>query len=67
LDLESHSLIVGKIEETHISESCLTDGKPDISKIKPLTYITAPALQYQGLGEVIAKAYITGEELKARE
>lgn len=67
LDLGSHSLIVGKIEETHISESCLTDEKPDVSKIKPLTYITGPAGQYQGLGEVIAKAFSIGEELKARE
>jgi len=67
LDLGSHSLIVGRIEETHISESCLTGGKPDVSKIKPLIYITAPAHQYQALGEVIAKAFSIGEELKARE
>jgi len=67
LDLGSHSLIVGKIAETHVSESCLTDGKPDASKIKPLTYITSPDRQYQALGEVIAKAYSIGSELKARE
>ena len=67
LDLGSHSLIVGRIEETHISESCLTDGKPDVDKIKPLTYITAPARHYQALGKVIAKAYSIGEEMKAIE
>ena len=67
LDLGSHSLIVGRIEETHISESCLTDGKPDINKIKPLTYAAAPARQYQATGEVIAKAYSIGKELKARQ
>jgi len=64
LDLGSHSLIVGRIEETHISESYLTDGKPDVNKIKPLTYTTAPASQYQTLGEVIAKAFNIGKELK---
>ena len=67
LDLGSHSLIVGRIEETHVSESCLTDGKPDVNKIKPLTYVTSPASHYQVLGEVVAKAYSIGEELKARE
>ena len=55
LDLGSHSLIVGRIRETHISESCLTDGKPDVSKIKPFSYITDSDGQYQALGEVIGK------------
>ena len=69
LDLPSHSLVVGRIEETHVSESCLTDGKPDIDKIKPLAYIGAPLpdRQYQSLGEVIAKAHSIGLELNARE
>ena len=67
LDLGSHSLVVGRIEETHVSESCLTDGKPDVNKIKPLIYVTSPARHYQVLGEVVAKAYSIGEELKARE
>ncbi len=66
LDLGSHSLIVGRIEETHVSESCLTDGKPDVNKIKPLAYTVAPARQYQALGQVIAKAHSIGEELKTR-
>ena len=67
LDLGSHSLIVGRIEETHISENCLTDGKPDVNKIKPLIYTTRPASEYQALGEVVAKAHDIGKELKARE
>ena len=67
LDLASHSLIVGRIEETHISESCLTDGKPDIDKIKPLIYIAEPARQYQAFGEVVGKAFSIGRELNARD
>lgn len=66
LDLGSHSLIVGRIRETHISESCLTDGKPDVSKIKPFSYITDSDGQYQALGEVIGKAYSVGKELKEK-
>ena len=67
LDLGSHCLIIGKIEETHISESCLTDGKPDVNKIKPFTFTTSPSRQYQALGEVIAKAGGAGRELIAKE
>jgi len=67
LDLGSHLLVVGRIEETHISESWLTDGKPDIDKIKPLIYITDSDGQYQAVGEVIGKAYSIGKELEKRE
>ena len=67
LDLGSHSLIVGRIEETHISDSCLTNGKPDVNKIKPIIYAKDPVKQYLALGQVIAKAYSIGQELKARE
>ncbi|MFC2048429.1 flavin reductase family protein [Chloroflexota bacterium] len=67
LDLGSHSLIVGRIEEAHVSESCLTDENPDINKVKPLIYAAAPTRQYHALGEVIAKSHSIGLELKAKE
>lgn len=64
LDLGSHSLVIGQIEETYISESCLTKGKADINKIKPLIYITRPIRHYHAMGEFIAKAHSVGRELK---
>jgi flavin reductase (DIM6/NTAB) family NADH-FMN oxidoreductase RutF len=67
LDLGSHALFVGRIEETHISEDCLTEGKPDVGKIKPLAYITPPSSQYRVLGEVIARAFSCGKGLKVRK
>jgi hypothetical protein len=63
LDLGSHSLVIGRIEETHVSEDCLTDGTPDVNKIRPLTFVTSPAARYQALGELIAKAFSIGKEL----
>jgi flavin reductase (DIM6/NTAB) family NADH-FMN oxidoreductase RutF len=63
LDLGSHSLFIGRIEQTHISEDCLTRGKPDVEKIAPFAYITSPASQYQVLGEVIGKAFGCGKKL----
>ena len=62
LNLGSHSLVIGRIEETHISESCLTDGQPDVDKIKPLVYDSAPARNYHVFGEVVAKAHGIGRE-----
>ena len=67
LDLGSHSLVIGRIEETHVSDSCLTDGKPDVNKIKPFIYTTAPANQYQAFGDIVAKAFSIGKELKTEQ
>lgn len=64
LDLGSHSLFIGTVEETYTSDYCLTDGKPDISKIQPLAWIRPPLRQYYALGEVVARAYSVGQELK---
>ncbi|MEW6442811.1 MAG: flavin reductase family protein [bacterium] len=63
LDIGSHELVVGEILETHVTEQCLTDGKPDPRKIDPLIY--SPSVQkYQRLGEVVARAFHVGKQLK---
>ena len=67
LSLGNGSLIVGRIEETHISENCLTDGKPDANKIKPFISAPEPDRQYLALGQVIAKTRSIGRELQVRE
>jgi flavin reductase (DIM6/NTAB) family NADH-FMN oxidoreductase RutF len=67
LDLGSHSLFVGRIEETYISEDCLTDGKPDVEKIKPFIFTTFPSRDYYVFGEVIGKAFDAGKELEEKK
>ena len=67
LGLGSNSLVIGSIEEAHVSEDCFTDGNPDITKIKPFSYVTSPARQYQVLGEIVANAFDVGARLKERE
>lgn len=65
LDLGSHSLIIGKIEETHVSQDCLTEGSPDVDKIRPFIFTESPATShYQAFGAVIAKAFSIGKKLK---
>jgi len=64
MDLGSHALVIGKIEETHITESCLTNGKPDATKIKPFIYSVGSKKQYQIFGDFIASASQAGKVLK---
>jgi flavin reductase (DIM6/NTAB) family NADH-FMN oxidoreductase RutF len=63
LNLGSHILVVGKVSETYISEECLTDGHPDISKVKP--FIFGP-MKYYAIGEAFADAFKVGWEVKPK-
>lgn len=67
LDVGSHALVVGRIQETYVSEDCLTDGNPDVDKIKPFSFIPQPGRGYQALGEVVGKAFGIGRELSRTE
>ena len=58
LDLGSHELIIGRIDETFVSEECLTEGRPDVNKIKPIIYA---GRRYMSFGEVIGGAFTVKE------
>jgi flavin reductase (DIM6/NTAB) family NADH-FMN oxidoreductase RutF len=66
LNLGSHSLVIGQVEGSYISEGCLTDGKPDADKIRPMVFNMESA-SYLTFGDVMAKAYSVGKELKKGE
>jgi len=63
LNLGTHTLVIGQIEQTYVSEDCLTDGKADISKIKPII-ADIPAHNYYSHGDIIGKAFSIGKEIK---
>jgi flavin reductase (DIM6/NTAB) family NADH-FMN oxidoreductase RutF len=63
LNLGSHALVVGSIEETHVSEDCLTGGNPDIEKIKPFLYSRGVAPLYYAFGSSIGDAFSIGKQL----
>ena len=67
LDLGSHSLFVGQVEETYVSESCLTDKKLDVDKVNAIIYTADLGRQYRLFGEMVAKSHFVGQELRARE
>lgn len=64
LDLGSHDLFIGSIEETYASEECLTDGNPDLTKMKPFMVTGGHANMYIGLSETIGQAFNIGKILK---
>jgi flavin reductase (DIM6/NTAB) family NADH-FMN oxidoreductase RutF len=63
LNLGSHILVVGKVLETHLSEDCLTDGKPDMAKVRPFAF--GPD-GYYPIGDAFAKAFKIGWEIHPR-
>jgi len=64
LNLGVHAMVIGKIVQTHVSEDCLTEGAPDIMKIKPLIYSRGPSARYNAVGEVLGNAFSIGKEIK---
>jgi len=64
LKLGSHYLIAGPIKEILIPEDCMTDGKPDVSKIDPIVYMTYPAGTYNKVGEYLGPAFRIGKDIK---
>jgi len=66
LKLGSHVLYVGRIEEVHASSDCLTDGRLDRDKAKPLAYTGDLSEAYHTMGEFQGKAFSVGLEIKNR-
>ncbi len=62
--LGSHYLVIGTIEETHVSEDCLTGGYPDVAKIKPLGHTDGAHGAYFGFGPELGASFRIGLELK---
>jgi flavin reductase (DIM6/NTAB) family NADH-FMN oxidoreductase RutF len=58
LNLGSHELIIGKIVETFISEDCLTAGRPDAAKIKPVMYA---GMHYVATGKSLGQPFSVGK------
>ena len=60
---ESKCNVVGRIVNCAVEESAMTDGKPDADKMKPICFDSC-AHVYRLMGEVVAKAFSCGAELK---
>jgi flavin reductase (DIM6/NTAB) family NADH-FMN oxidoreductase RutF len=67
IDLETHhEIFIGKIEQTYVNKDCITNGLPDIKKIKPMVFSHGDA-NYWSIGELLGKAFRIGNEYKTKE
>jgi len=64
LNLGSHALVIGQIEEVHVSEECLTEGMPDVLKVHPFLFSVGNRKEYYAVGEKLADAFSVGREIK---
>ncbi len=67
LNLGSHTLVIGQIEDVYVSEECLTNGEPDPHKIDPLIYVTGADKAYHGMGQAVGPAFKIGMEIKKKK
>ena len=65
-DTPTHDLIIGEIVETYAHESVLTEGKIDLSKLKPLLFDMS-SIKYWSVGEVIESCWKVGKQLKKKK
>jgi flavin reductase (DIM6/NTAB) family NADH-FMN oxidoreductase RutF len=66
IELPSHVLFIGSVEEVHAAASCLTNGTLDFTKIRPFIYSNITVPQYQSLGDALGKQYANGKDLKIK-
>ncbi|MCO5384168.1 MAG: flavin reductase family protein [Methanosarcina barkeri] len=63
LEFPTHYFFVGEIIAAYSEEQCLTQGKPDIKKMKPLL-LTMPDNSYWAVGDYAGAAWKIGKGLK---
>ena len=63
VDLPTNSFFIAEIVDIYCEEENLTDGKPDVLKIKPFV-LTMPDNRFWALGESIGKAWEAGKKLR---
>ncbi|CCH49881.1 flavin reductase family protein [Pseudodesulfovibrio piezophilus] len=63
VDLETHSLFLGEVKGTWTEDRFMTDGYPDITKVRPLL-LSMPDNIYWSVGEQKGKAWHDGKALR---
>jgi flavin reductase (DIM6/NTAB) family NADH-FMN oxidoreductase RutF len=63
IDCGSHLLYIGEVVEIHADKACVTDGKPDITKINPIVYAQ---FAYFDVGKLVGKAFSAGKNYQKK-
>jgi flavin reductase (DIM6/NTAB) family NADH-FMN oxidoreductase RutF len=63
LDFDTHDIFIGELVQTYADDKVLTNGKIDVSKLRPLLFDMA-SVKYWRLGEAIGNCWNVGKTLK---
>jgi len=63
VDCGSHQLYIGEVVEIHADPACVTDGKPDITRINPIIYSQAA---YFAVGKQVETAFSAGKKYRKK-
>jgi flavin reductase (DIM6/NTAB) family NADH-FMN oxidoreductase RutF len=63
VDCGSHLLYIGEVVEVHADKTCITDGRPDTTKVDPVVYAQSA---YWQVGTQAAKAFFAGKDYKKK-
>jgi flavin reductase (DIM6/NTAB) family NADH-FMN oxidoreductase RutF len=67
LELGSHQLVIGLVVETHVTDTCLNDGRPDYGQIKPFVFGSTTPAEYFAFGQSLGRAFVVGREIADRK
>ncbi len=59
----SHEVFVGEIVESYCSRESLSDGRPDLGKIRPIVY-DGSSQSYWSLGERLGRSFQVGKDYR---
>jgi flavin reductase (DIM6/NTAB) family NADH-FMN oxidoreductase RutF len=64
IKIGDHSLFIGKILDTYVTDDCFTNKIPDIKKIDPICFctFTSESMGYYKIGEFVAKTGSNNEK-----
>ncbi len=65
LDYPTHDIFIGELVQTYVDDSVMTQGKIDISKVKPLLFDMA-SVKYWRLGPSVGDCWKVGKSLKKK-
>jgi flavin reductase (DIM6/NTAB) family NADH-FMN oxidoreductase RutF len=65
VDTQTHDLFIGKIVNTYVDQSALTNGIVDFEKVNPILFVMNDQTYY-ALGKKLAKAWNVGNQLSDR-
>jgi flavin reductase (DIM6/NTAB) family NADH-FMN oxidoreductase RutF len=65
VDLPTNSFFIAEVINIYSEEKFLTDGTPDVKKIKPFL-LTMPDNRFWAIGECVGKAWDAGKSVRKR-